>query len=690
MIKLWSLIPWKGQSSPEPGERPRAKPPSRRHVVRSPESLEDRTAPVGGIPFTFTAPVAEALTLKYDGTSELEILNQSGTMLAEQTLASTSNVVVNGFTSGTNSLKVDYGNEITIPVAYNGASGGSNSLTFINGMYTQSSDQVLDSNSGSVTLIDGNNVSESVAYSHVQSVTDLTTAADRTFDATPITGGQQIRLTTNGDSPGQQTIDANGSGGFAAFTFADPTVELTVDGGPGGNSVFVDSLDAGFKATGPSLSIVGGAGSDNVFVPASVQQFAGNFNGMGGQNALLYAGNSASTSFTSTNVQATVTSESVSLDGGFNNLSGLIQGQATYTLSVQSGVAATTGSGTSLTGAVVYTFSLTAGPGQQLTIGTPGANVAITSGTITLAVLTSTSGSYLGVSAQGLGGSINVPDVTGTLSNGTIAINQGPVSGDSRGSLNWGSLTSDPFPSGFSTQPGVQISGVATVSLFGVVNVAADVAYASQPVNVQLSSGNLTAASLVTVGVNTLVNGSTTGGSSIGIAAIEPPTSGTDSRYWIAVSATGLSASLALGSSATAAVERRGGPGQPGGRIGQRDRGIPAQLDHGDRAQRRRSLRRRGGGRRAGDQLHRGDRRGQRVGDEPESVRRDHRLGEFLAGRGHGGRESDGRAVAHQCPAGHGLAHQRERGGRRDRARPDRRDPGPGLPHGTLARERDR
>ena len=97
---------------------------------------------------------------------------------------------------------------------------------------------------------------------------------------------------------------------------------------------------------------------------------------------------------------------------------------------------------------------------------------------------------------------------------------------------------------------------MTSVTLLGIFTASADFSFAIQPANVQLPVSDLTGATLITVGLNTLVAGSTTGGAAIGIAAIEPPTpsSGTDSRYWIAVDATGLSAGFALGSSVAAAV----------------------------------------------------------------------------------------------------------------------------------------
>ena len=288
-----------------------------------------------------------------------------------------------------------------------------------------------------------------------------------------------------------------------------------------------------------------------------MQPFNGVFAGAGGHNTLLYVGSTTFSTLTTTNVQATVTGESISLDGGFNLL-GLVQGQATLTLSVQTNVGATTSTGASLTGAELLTMSVSVGPGQSITIGPAGTGVTVTSGTLTVAVLTAgSSQTYVGVSAQNVGGTINLPGLTGTLANLNLTVNRGPQIGDTTTALNWGSLTSDPLPSGFSTQPIVQVSGEMTsVTLLGIFTTSADFSFAIQPANVQLGASNLTGATLITVGLNTLVAGSTTGGAAIGIAAIEPPTpsSGTDSRYWIAVYATGLSAGFALGSSVAAAV----------------------------------------------------------------------------------------------------------------------------------------
>jgi hypothetical protein len=557
---MWRLIPWNGRRAPAEGDRPRGKPPSRRHRIRAPEVLEDRVAPAGTGPFVFNAPAAVRITLKYDGASELEIVDASGTVLAEQLLASTSNVVVNGFTSGASALTVNYGNPFAVPVTYNGASGGSSALSVAGGSFEQDTDQVAGPNSGTLTLINNANVSENITYSQVNSVTDRAAAADRIFDATPESGPEQIRLTIANDPGGEQTVDSNGSGGFASYTFSDPATQLIVNGGSGGTSFVIDGLDSGFTSSGPTLAINGGAGNDNLFVSSGVPQFSGTFNGMGGQNAVIYAGNVIFNSLSSTNVAATVTGQGVTIDGGLNNLFGLIEGDASFSLTVAPNVAATTSTGTNLGDGVLFTFSVTIGTGQELTVGSAGAGVTLTSGSLTMAILSAGSSStYLGFSAQGVGGTINLPELTGVVSDDDVAINLGPQSGDTSGALNWSSLAGqDPFPVSFSTQPTTAVSGLVTnISLLGVLTASADFTFAIQPANVQLAPGtDLSGATLITVGLATLVDGSTAGGSSIAIAVIEPPapTTGTDSRYWIAVDASGLSASLAFGNAVTATV----------------------------------------------------------------------------------------------------------------------------------------
>ncbi len=79
-------------------------------------------------------------------------------------------------------------------------------------------------------------------------------------------------------------------------------------------------------------------------------------------------------------------------------------------------------------------------------------------------------------------------------------------------------------------------------------------------------AGNTTlnGATLLTLGLSGLTAsagsggfGVSVGGGSIGVALLEPPApaSGTDSRYWVAVMASGLSGSLSLGSSVSASVQ---------------------------------------------------------------------------------------------------------------------------------------
>ncbi len=324
----------------------------------------------------------------------------------------------------------------------------------------------------------------------------------------------------------------------------------------------VEGLDSGFTTSGPAIQMNGGAGNDNLEIAASVQPFSGTFAAQGGTNSVLYLGASTFPTLTTTNVATTITNDSLELSGGFGDLGGVVQGSADYSMSVQRNVNATTSAGTSLTGGVLFSFTATIDAGQQLAIGTDGAGVTLTGGSLTLAVYTDLTNTYVGIAAQNVAGTISLPDLSGTLAAVGLSVNRGPTSGDTPTALNWGSLSAtDPLPSSLPTQPGIAISGQMTsLTVLGAFTASANFTFAMQPANVQLGTGTLAGATLITVGLDTTINGSIAGGASIGIAAIEPPTpaSGTDSRYWIAVDVTGLSAGFAVGNSLAASVTNVG------------------------------------------------------------------------------------------------------------------------------------
>ena len=142
--------------------------------------------------------------------------------------------------------------------------------------FGQDTDQVSGPSSGSMTLVDSSEVSEVVTYSGVAAVTDSTNStADvrRDPDHRRAADPPQHHRRSGRAADDRQQWD----GRFCAWTFADPSAQLILDGGAGGNTFVVNSLDAAFTATGPAIDINGGAGNDNLLIGSGVQPFNGVF-----------------------------------------------------------------------------------------------------------------------------------------------------------------------------------------------------------------------------------------------------------------------------------------------------------------------------------------------------------------------------------------------------------------------------
>lgn len=87
-----------------------------------------------------------------------------------------------------------------------------------------------------------------VTYRNLTPIEDTVLAQDRVF-AMDVSGGQEIRLTDDGDPNNNLTlIDSNGTGGFEQTTFASPTGSLTVNAGDGDDIITLLSVDPSFAA----------------------------------------------------------------------------------------------------------------------------------------------------------------------------------------------------------------------------------------------------------------------------------------------------------------------------------------------------------------------------------------------------------------------------------------------------------
>ena len=229
-----------------------------------------------------------------------------------------------------------------------------------------------------------------------------------------------------------------------------------------------------------------------------------------------------------------------------------------------------------LTGATLLTIGLS---GVTAATSSGGFGISVGGGSIGLAILepavpaSGTDSRYwLAVVASGLSGSLSLGGVSASVQGVSVAINTQAgtdPNNNPAGPLNWTTFSPAVSPiSGLtvqSTGDGFSVTGALTnLNIDNVVNASASFALSDSTVNAMAGNTTLNGATLLTLGLSGLTAsagsggfGVSVGGGSIGVALLEPPApaSGTDSRYWVAVMASGLSGSLSLGSSVSASVQ---------------------------------------------------------------------------------------------------------------------------------------
>jgi 6-phosphogluconolactonase (cycloisomerase 2 family) len=246
------------------------------------EQLESRQL-LSSTPLNVQLPAlsADTATLSLVGTNVQVIDTLSHTTIASQPLASTSAVVVQAANNVSDTLHIDYsGGLFGIPLAFNGAVGGTDALVIQGGQFTTSRYAATGPGAGSISP-DG----ESISYTGLTSLQDTTTAANRVFDLTALAGASpQVRLADDGNtSNGLVTLDSNSTGAFTSQTFANPTGSLSVLGAAAGTTFYLNPLDPAFAAT---VSITGGAGNDTLVVRDGVSATVA-FDGGAGTNAVV-------------------------------------------------------------------------------------------------------------------------------------------------------------------------------------------------------------------------------------------------------------------------------------------------------------------------------------------------------------------------------------------------------------------
>ncbi len=270
------------------------------------------------------------------------------------------------------------------------------------------------------------------------------------------------------------------------------------------------------------------------------------------------------------------------------NIFNLITGSANFALS-DTTASVTTG-GSTLAGATLITLGLS---NLQAGVGAGGFGLTINGGNLGLAVIeaptpaTGTDSRYwIDVVGNGLSASLSLGGISATATGVTLQLNQAggqDAGGNPAVALNWQTQVSGPtlpINPGANLSPPVSLpitdtapafSIGATTASFNIFNLftgSASFVLSRSTMNISFTaSGNpsLVGASLLQLSLGNLnlslgvsSFGLTITGGTIGIAVLEAPTpaSGSDSRYWTAVDASGLTATLSLGSSFSATVSK--------------------------------------------------------------------------------------------------------------------------------------
>jgi hypothetical protein len=259
------------------------------------EQLETREM-LSGSPFSFTLTGADSVTLVVANNGAEAQLSDSQGVLASPLLTDISQFTVNGAPGVADTLTIDYsGGLFNLPIQFNGASAGTDSLVILNGQFTKATYAPTGPGAGFVQAD-----TQSIAYTGLSALQDIDTSANRTFDFTGLpSGSQHVRLTTAG--AGQFTLDSNGTGNFLAQTVGNPSGTLTITGGDSATT-----FDLGV-IPGVPVAITGGAGNDILVLHDGIAGSV-SFDGQGGTNTVVNPaalGNPGS-SLTENNVAQTV------------------------------------------------------------------------------------------------------------------------------------------------------------------------------------------------------------------------------------------------------------------------------------------------------------------------------------------------------------------------------------------------
>ena len=218
--------------------------------------------------------------------SDVVVRTQGGADIFRDVAASVPSLLIHG--SGLDDrLIVDLTNGDPLPaggLTFDGMGNpGTDKLEIIGGSASQIDRYLQDSGDGHIE-IDGT----VIAWSNVEQVTDLLTAANREFY---FAGSDEALTLSNGGAASDGIMRLTRNGANPSIDFAIPTDSLTINAGAGDDTVSLDSVDQLFSG---SITVNGDDGNDQVMMsidmPVTINGGTGNDVIHGGMRADVLSG----------------------------------------------------------------------------------------------------------------------------------------------------------------------------------------------------------------------------------------------------------------------------------------------------------------------------------------------------------------------------------------------------------------
>src|SRR5437867_129988 len=282
-------------------KRRRKLPPKQRAVVF--ETLEPRILLDAAPLMVDMAALGNDLTVKQTG-ANIEVLDNTSTVVASHAAADTSQVVVHGENGVDDSLAIDYSTPFFIDLSFDGGTGSGDSLTIHNGNFDSVTYDVTGPQAGTIGLTAGAS-SATITYSGLEPLTNTGTAANVVFNLPA--GPNQAVLEDNGNSGDNMSQLRSANASFELTTFTNPSGSLTVNFGNNDDTLTLNTLDPAFYA---NLNIIGGTGNDDIIFEAKTGSGTYTINGASGTDTIEATANA---NFTLTDSQLSIGSEDIAL-----------------------------------------------------------------------------------------------------------------------------------------------------------------------------------------------------------------------------------------------------------------------------------------------------------------------------------------------------------------------------------------